>query len=270
MGIIGFGNMGSSIAQRLKTDYKICVFDTDRAKTADVSGITVTANSVALVKIVNVVILAIKPQDFDSVLAEIKADAEAKLVISIAAGITTAYIEKYLPKVRIVRVMPNLPAKIGKGMICLCKGKSATHTDVHIVQQLFANLGTVLLLNDDRELDSATAISGSGPGYLYDWACGRSIEEIKEYTRATFIPSLIAAAIERGFTHKQAKILAKVTAYGSIEYLKDSKLSPEELKKQVASKGGTTEAGLRILHSGGSLKEAVEAAFKRARQLARG
>ena len=266
IGIIGFGNMGFAIVERLKPYYEIYIFDKDKDKTRNRQDINVAIDIVALVKAVNAFVVAVKPQDFDGVLDDLKDSVEGKLAISIAAGIPTAFIEKQLRGARVMRVMPNLPAKVGKGMICVCRGKSASDQDLKATQQLFKNLGRVLLLNEEM-IDAATAISGSGPGYLYDWAEGKSKEEIEKYTTDTFIPSLTATAIAMGFTPQQAHIMAKVTGMGSIQYLQMSHLSPSELKKQVASKGGTTEAALEVLHRGGSLTGAAQAAYRRAREL---
>lgn len=265
IGIIGFGNMGSAIGERLKTDYEIVVFDKDKNKTSGLSDINVTKNITDLVNKVNTVILAIKPQDFEIVLNEIKNYAKDKLIISIAAGITTKFIEAYLGRVRAIRVMPNLSAKVGAGMICLCKGKYAKKNDLAFAKQLFGKLGKTLVLKE-KMMDASTAISGSGPGYFYDWVEGKSIEEIKN-TASRFASSLTATAQEIGFTYPIARTLAETTTKGSILYLEETKLSPAEAKKQVASKGGTTEAGLEVLHNGGSLTEAVKAALKRARKL---
>lgn len=260
--------MGSAIAQRIKTKYNIAVFDIDKAKTKNVTGEKIAESVIGLVRDVEIVILAVKPQDFDKVLSEIKDYAKNKLIISIAAGITTSYIEKYLGNVKVIRVMPNLPARIGQGMICSCLGSSATKEDLTITEQLFKDLGEVLILNEDM-MDAATAISGSGPGYLYDWSEGKNKEEIRKYAQDVFIPSLTIAALGLGFTDDQANILAKVTANGSLAFLEESGLSLSELKRQVASKGGTTEAGLEVLHKGGSLQEAVKAALSRAEELSR-
>lgn len=268
IGIIGFGNMGSAIAERIKSKFKVFIFDKDKAKTSNVSGVEVAQDCIDLLTTVNTIVLAVKPQYFDTLLNEIKDYVKDKLIISIAAGITTACIEGRLNRVRVVRVMPNLPAKVGKGMICICKGESATREDLNFTWQLFRNLGEFLVLNENM-MDAATAISGSGPGYLYDWGEGRNIEEIKKYTKDVFIPSLTLAASAIGFTLEQAKLLARATGEGSIIFLSNSGLLPQEIKKQVASKGGTTEAGLEVLHRGGSLEEAVKAALKRAKELSR-
>lgn len=268
VGIIGFGNMGSAIAERIKSKCKLYVFDKDRNKTGDLLKIDAADNIVNLVTEVEAIILAVKPQDFDTVLEEIKGFVKDKLIISVAAGITTLYIEKRLGCVRVIRVMPNLPARIGKGMICLSKGSIADKADLYFAEKLFSYLGKTLILNEDM-MDAATAISGSGPGYIYDWSEGKNIKEIRRYIKYTFIPSFISVAENIGFTPKQAKILTTATGKGSILFLERTHIPPSELKRQVASKGGTTEAGLEVLHRGGSLEEAVKAALSRAKELSK-
>ena len=269
IGMIGCGNMGSAICQRLKDFYDLAVFDKDANKTNKLTDINVASNIADLAKKSDVIILAVKPQDFDNLLADIKNYIKDKLLISIAAGITTNYIEKKISNVRVIRVMPNMPAKIGKGMSCLCKGKVATEDDLNFVKQLFDNLGETLILNEDM-MDAATAISGSGPGYLYYLSENKSMDEIKKFANEVFISSLRASAESIGFSLKQADILARTTVLGGIALIEQTKLAPSELKKQIASKGGTTEAGLEVLHKGGSLKDAVRAALKRAKELSRG
>lgn len=274
IGIIGFGNMGSAIAEMVKLKYEVWIFDKDRAKIQNLLRINIAENIIDLVNEVKTVILAVKPQDFNEVLQEIKEamDIYAKnrdnLIISIAAGITTGYIEKCLGNVRVIRVMPNMPARIGMGMTCLCKGKFAIEKDLNSTKDLFDNLGKTLVLKEDM-MDAATAVSGSGPGYFYDLIEGKNAVAAKEYLENIFIFSLQKAAEAVGFAAQEAKELAEATGIGSMNILKESHLSPMELKKQVTSKGGTTEAGLEVLHSGGTLTDAVNAALKRAKELSR-
>lgn len=257
--------MGSAIAERIKTEYQVLVFDKDKNKTKRLKNIIVTDDVTTLVKRSDVLILAVKPQDFVAVLGEIKHQVTDKLIISIAAGVGTKDIEAYLGRVRVIRVMPNLPAKVGAGMICLSKGKYARQNDLNFAKQLFIKLGKTLILKKGK-MDKVTAVSGSGPGFVYDQ--GKSLEEIKKKEH-DFITSLTKSTIAIGFTYPEARELAETTTKGSILYLEKTKFSPAQAKKQVASKGGTTEAGLKVLHKGGSLTAAVKAALKRARELAR-
>ncbi len=273
IGIIGFGNMGSCLGQKLKIrKKKIWVFDKDKEKTSNLSGINIAENNINLVDKVGVLILAVKPQDFELTLKEIKDGIKNKLVISIAAGITTSYIENILGKVRVVRTMPNMPAKIGKGITCLCKGKFAKDDDLSLAREIFQSLGITLILDEDM-MNEATAISGSGPGYVFDWIENRKIDinnkAALERFREEFVVLLTGAAVGIGFMPRDATKLAQATVDGSISLLKQSDSSVQELKKQIVSKGGTTEAALEVLHRGGYLGEAVKAAVLKARKLAK-
>ncbi|MFA5275961.1 MAG: pyrroline-5-carboxylate reductase [Candidatus Omnitrophota bacterium] len=268
IGIVGFGNMGQAIAEKLKSNYKIIIFDKEKSKMSLIKGILPVLDLDSLIKESDTIILAVKPQQFPEVFAEIKKCGHEldKLIISIAAGITTRYVEDYFGVVRVVRVMPNMPAKIGCGMTCLAKGRFASEEDFDLAEELFSYLGETLDIKEEM-MNAATAISGSGPGYLYYLIEGRSLVEAEKYARNVFMPSLKEAAIKIGFNPDQARLLAQVTTEGSLAILKNSGLSAEQLKIQVASKGGTTEAGLIVLGKEGTIGEAAMAALKRAEEL---
>lgn len=270
IGIIGYGNMGSAIAGRIKNRYKVFVFDKDKEKTNKATGINVAKNISDLIKNSDVIVLAVKPQDFDSVLGQIKNYIKKNLVVSIAAGITTAHIEKLLGKAKVVRTMPNLPAKIGDGMICLSKGRFVKREDLALAQTLFSCLGKTMVL-DEKLMDAATAVSGSGPGFIYSIIgdkIGRTIKT-EEFIQDFLNREFGFAAKKVGFNQRQAKILAETTVKGSLHFWIESGLSPKELEIRVASKGGTTEAGLKVLRRTGSLGAAVKAAAKRAKELSK-
>ena len=273
IGIIGFGNMGSCLAQRLSSEQnEIWVFDKDEGKTKQLSGIKLAENNKDLVKKVDVVIIAVKPQDFSQTLEEIKGAIKEKLLISIAAGISTGYIENALGEAKVIRTMPNMPARIGKGTTCLCKGKFAAEQDLDYSRELFENLGVALIISENM-MDEATGVSGSGPGYVFDWIESRKIDIKNKFLLGRFVSEftvlLTGAAVSIGFAPKEAEQLARNTVYGSIALLQESKLSASELKSQITSKGGTTEAALKVLHSGGDLNDAVNAAAQRAKELAK-
>jgi pyrroline-5-carboxylate reductase len=267
-GIIGFGNMGSAIYERMKRICSFQIYDKEITRTYGVPSVDVARAMDDLLKKSDVIILAVKPQDFEDVLGHIKFDIQEKLIISIAAGTTTGYIEKRLGDTQVIRVMPNIAAKIGKGMSCLCKGKTATTWNLNLAERLFKELGETLVISEEM-MDAATAVSGSGPGYFFYLAQGKQQAELESYIETFFIPQLTAAALSVGFNPGQAKVLATTTAKGSMALLKETGLSPEALWAQVASKGGTTEAGLEVLRNKGSLEEAVKAAARRAAELSR-
>jgi len=270
IGIIGFGNMGSAIADRLKSNYQIHVFDKDKNKTDNLTNIDVADNIINLVNEVAVVILAIKPQDFDTVLNEIKSVVKDKLVISIAAGITTGYIQKYLGKTRVIRVMPNIGVKIGEAESSLCKGKNAKDKDLDFVKDLFNHLGKTWIMKEDM-IDAATAISGSGPAYIYYDLELKKIDplHVPQELKQEYIRRLTEAAKRVGFDAQTAIELAGSTTDSSLHLTAETDIPPVELRKQVTSKGGTTEVALKILVRGGSWADAALAAKKRAEELSK-
>lgn len=275
VGIIGFGNMGSAIAQRIKREYQVTVFDKDKNIIGNLTGIEAEDNLLNLLKEVETIILAVKPQDLDNVLEGIRGYTitppfVTPLIISIAAGITTGYIEKALGKVRVIRVMPNMGVRIGRSVTCLCGGSFATERDIVYVMELFNHLGITRKIEENM-MNAVTAISGSGPAYYFALIESNP----KEYrdnpgkVLKDFIASLSEAAESIGFGHKEAKALAVLTGNCAQELLAQTKFSPSELIKQIASKGGTTELALEVLHKGCSFQEAVKAALKRAEELAK-
>jgi pyrroline-5-carboxylate reductase len=270
IGIIGFGNMGSAIAERIKTKYKVWVFDKDKEKTKNIFGINVADNLADLANQADVIILAVKPQDFDAVLNEMKNCAQDKFIISIAAGISTEYIERKLGNARVVRTMPNIPAKIGEGMTCLCKGKFTSEEDLSFVEELFSYLGKTLILREGL-MHAATAVSGSGPAYVCDYMITEALEpnNIPEHKKREFLKDFKKAAESVGFNSEEAELLVNTSYTGTINFIKKTNIAPEELEKQVTSRGGTTEAALLARRNGSSWEEAVKVAKRRAEELSK-
>lgn len=270
VGIIGFGNMGSSLAERIKSKYKVWVFDKDKDKIKNILDINITENNVDLVNKVDTVILAVKPQDFDDVLEEIKNYVKNKLIISIAAGISTGYIERVLGNVRVIRAMPNIGARIGEAESSLCKGKYATDEDLNFAKELFNYLGKTWIMKEDM-IDAATAISGSGPAYIYYDMEIKKIDplHVPEEIKQEYIRRLTEAAKKVGFDAQTAIELAVSTTDSSLSLTAITGIPPLKLRKQVTSKGGTTESALKILVEGGSWEQAALAAKKRAKELSK-
>ncbi len=262
--------MGQAIALKINSRYAVRVFEKDSSKTNNLIGITAVADIDQLFKFSQAVILAVKPQDFALVLSMIKSKLRDKLVISIAAGITTEYIQKNLGRARVVRVMPNLAAKFGQSTTAICKGALASANDIKFVAGLFKYLGTVFIF-DENKLDAATAISGSGPAYIfYDLEINHldPLRIPKEF-KDGYIKKLKDAAIEVGFDPEVAACLAIDTLASSLSLLTGTGYPPAQLRKMVTSPGGTTEAALKILMSGGSWTEAAVAAKQRAQELSK-
>jgi len=171
IGIIGCGNMGQALIGGLlssgiivKRSLLCCEIDLKKAKEAgEAHSIQVTKDACGTVKVSDVIVLAVKPQIIKEVLTEIKPCIDdTKTIISIAAGITTAAIEEVLGKARVVRVMPNTPALVKKGMSAVCDGKYAKLEDRQVAVDLLSCVGEVVVV-EERFMDAVTAVSGSGP-----------------------------------------------------------------------------------------------------------
>jgi len=271
VGVIGLGNMGSVIAGKLAeeaAEYSIFVFDKDKEKARAGKIFKLAKDIPSLASGVDTIILAVKPQDIDHLLKELKDYAAKKLVISIAAGISTGHIEKFLRNARVIRSMPNIAARIGESVTCLCKGSFAAEGDLDFAKELFYYLGSVRIIEEGM-MNAATVISGSGPGYVFYFIENNSIDpaNIPEHARHDMMRRLEKAAEAIGFESEDASFLAANTVNASISLLKFTGSKPQELRAQVASKGGTTEAGLEALGKGASWEEAARAALKRAQEL---
>lgn len=202
----------------------------------------------------DIVLLCVKPQVMDAVLAEVAAVADSsKLVISIAAGITIERMEKALTaNPRIIRVMPNTPALVLSGAAGLAKGSRATNEDMALAQEIFSAVGRAVVV-DEKLLDAVTGLSGSGPAYVF-----------------TVIEALSDAGVKVGIPRPLALELAAQTVFGSAKMVLETKEHPAKLRDMVTSPGGTTIAGMHELEKGklrAVLMSAVEAATNRSKEL---
>jgi pyrroline-5-carboxylate reductase len=217
-------------------------------------GIGVTVDNAEAVRGAAVVVLAVKPQQAAEALASAKDSfSDQQLLVSICAGLTTASLEGQMPA-RVVRVMPNLPALVRKGVSAICGGACATAADLDLVDELFTAVGAVVRLPEDR-MNEVTALSGSGPGYVF-----------------AFIEAMEAAAVAMGLSPAMARKMAIGTVRGAAELAAKTGEDPAELRRHVSSKGGTTLAGLAAMEAGGfsaSVAAGMKAARDRAAELAR-
>ena len=236
---IGAGHMATSIIKGLiqngydKTYIGASNRNQANIKTLHSLGIKATDNNEALLDY-DIVILSVKPTHLKSLIKEIEPKLNASLLISIAAGITTAQMLSWFkkkPAFPLIRVMPNTPVQFGVGIsAAYCSSQSDIITQS--INQIFQAVGDVIWIENEADMDIITALSGSGPAYLY-----------------YFIESLIAGATKLGLPENQAKTLALKTVYGAAVTALSHPGSIEELREQVTSKGGTTESGLAILKS---------------------
>jgi pyrroline-5-carboxylate reductase len=268
LGFIGAGNMGQALARGL-VDHKVfkpaelIASDVDavrRRKFSRATKIAAVRDNLQVVREAPAILLAVKPQTIDGVLAEIGAQlarehtAARKLFISIAAGVPIARIQSHLgARCRVIRVMPNAPAMVGEGMAALVRGAAAARADEAFALKLFRAVGQAVALGDEALLDAVTALSGSGPAYVY-----------------LFVKAMADAGVEQGLPAKLAYEMALQTLCGAAAQMRQSKMPVEELIRIVASPGGTTEAALRSFTANGFpgvVAAAIKAAADRSREL---
>jgi len=262
--LVGAGKMGGAILSGLLArglDAR-CVIVQEPEPRGDVAqlladnAIDVVPHIDQLTEPPGVILLAVKPQMMEAVLPGLaKLAGPHTLIVSIAAGRTLAGIEKYLPNAAIVRSMPNTPAAIGRGMTAAVANGKVTPMQRALAEALLGAVGDVAWVDDEALLDPITAVSGSGPAYVF-----------------YLTECLAEAGVAAGLPKELADKLARATIVGSAALLDESPLPPDELRRNVTSPGGTTAAALEVLGGEQGLRElmtaAVAAATKRGRDLA--
>jgi pyrroline-5-carboxylate reductase len=199
------------------------------------------------------VVWAVKPQTFKDAAAQAKAHTGSALHLSVAAGIRSDSIAAWLGTQRVVRSMPNTPALVGKGMTALFARPAVTAADQQVVERVIATTGESLWVDQEQQLDAVTALSGSGPAYVF-----------------FFLEAMRQAGTEMGLSEQQAQRLAIGTFVGASELARASDEPPEVLRQRVTSKGGTTYAAITSMEQSGmkeSFVKALHAARKRAEEL---
>jgi pyrroline-5-carboxylate reductase len=239
-----------------------------RRKLARALKVATTDDNTEVVRESGTVLLAVKPQTIDAVMAELAAElskapkkaaaaAKGKLFISIAAGVTIERLTRGLGKrARVIRVMPNAPAMVGHGMAAMVRARGASPADEAFALRIFRAVGDAVALKDEKLLDVVTALSGSGPAYVY-----------------LFAKAMADAAVSEGIPRELALRMALKTIRGAEHLMRESKLAVADLIRAVASPGGTTEAALRRFAEHGFsdiVAAALHAASDRSRELGRG
>lgn len=238
--IMGLGNMGQAIFDTLKDDYEIvtCLRDDDVNEK---------------VKSCDVLLIAVKPQDFYDLAGDFTVDLDGKLIISIMAGVSTEKISLLLGAQKVVRVMPNLPLKVGAGISGWYANKNVSDDEKSFIKDIFGRMGTEISVDEEDKINKITALSGGGPAYYY------------YLNRA-----LRMKAEELGFNEEDARKIVGGTLQGAAKLLKETGECSGKIISRIACKGGTTEAALMRLDSEGveqTIMDAVEAAYKRAQEL---
>jgi pyrroline-5-carboxylate reductase len=263
IGIAGVGKMGEALVRglivgRVVPPPRILVSDAIPPRAKEVAakhGVGYAPSIVDLAKQVDILVLAAKPKDMaalaDEIGPHVKKDA---LIITLAAGVRTAFIEKVLGgRGRVVRIMPNLACAVGEGATAFALGGTATEHDALTVEEIFGAIGRVTMVEEEM-LDAVTGLSGSGPGFI-----------------AALAHSMIEGGVRSGLPREVAYKLALQTMKGTAELLLIDGLEPMQLYRMVATPNGTTMAGWAVMEKQRvpqAVADAIVAASKRAAELA--
>lgn len=260
--IIGCGNMGliyanSFLRYKIVTQENLLLVEKniDRQKSLSEMNIgkVVTTDNKSISEC-NIVILAVKPQDFKELSNTLKEVINPTcVVLSIMAGTEISFIQSALSHQFIVRAMPNLPVEISMGMTAFTASDKLSHDKIMLVENLLSTTGRTLYLKDEKQLNAVTALSGSGPAYFF-----------------YFMKHLVDAGVKMGLDEHVSSILAKQTMLGSFHLINNGQKTLDEYITSVASKGGTTEAALKTFNEnqmGEVIIKALQNAEHRAEEL---
>ncbi len=202
----------------------------------------------------DIVFIAVKPYHCEDLFEKIKPHVnDQQIFVSLMAGVTIEKIQELLGVSKVVRTMPNLPAKVGKGVTSFTESDSVSRVELLMVRNLIDTTGASIHVKDEDFINKSTGISGSGPAYIF-----------------YFMQSMLEAAKKMGFSDNDSKVLVSNTFEGAVKLFNDSDLSPETWMDRVASKGGTTRAALDSMDDNNVkelIKDAAYAAFNRAVEL---
>lgn len=262
--IIGGGNMGEALARGIlqtkwATPERMMIAEPLKEKLEKLKGIAhgirSSHSNVDAATWADVILLSVKPQIIAHVLDEIKpVMKDNKLVLSVVAGVTTAYMEKRLGgKVPVIRAMPNIAAVVRESATAICAGKYATEEHMSVARHIFESVGMVVEVSEEPLMDAVTGLSGTGPMYVFQ-----------------ILEGLSDAGVKVGLSRDMANALAVQTLIGSSKLIKETKEHPAKLKDLVTSPGGTAISALHSLEKNGLkalLIDAVEVAAKRSSEL---
>ena len=256
-GVMGEAMLSAILDKGLSLPQAISVSDVNQARCQHLGqkyGVAVMSNNRQAIEGSNVVVLAIKPQNLVEVMAELGGQLKsAQLVLSIIAGARINTLRRGLNHHRVVRVMPNTPAQIGEGISVWTATAEVTKQQKRWAASILGAMGKEIYVDDEKYIDMATAVSGSGPAYIF-----------------LFVESLVSAAVDIGLPRDMAQELVLEVMLGSVHFMHKSGKEAAELRRMVTSPGGTTAEALLQLEKGGFsdlLKQAVNAAYDKAKRL---
>ncbi|GGH35237.1 pyrroline-5-carboxylate reductase [Mangrovimonas yunxiaonensis] len=260
--VIGAGNMGLTYSEGMSQSpllgkHNLKIYDTDPKK---ISTLRETPNFDVYESLedclpkADIVFIAVKPYHSESLFEDMKPMInQQQIFVSLMAGVTIHTIQKLLGAKKVIRTMPNLPAKVGKGVTSYTESKDVSRVELLMARNLLDTTGTSIHVDTEKYIDASTGISGSGPAYVF-----------------YFMQSMLEAAQKMGFSDYDSKVLVSNTFEGAIELFNQSNISPESWIDRVASKGGTTQAAIDSMEDNNVkqlIQEAAYAAFDRAVEL---
>ncbi|PIB32849.1 pyrroline-5-carboxylate reductase [Gaetbulibacter sp. 5U11] len=260
--VIGAGNMGLTYSEgminsSLLNKHKLRIFDTDPKKIETLRQepkFNVYTSLKDCLPQADIIFLAVKPYHCDDLFTEMKRMVnKEQIFVSLMAGITINSIQKGLGIKKVIRTMPNLPAKVGKGVTSYTGDASVSKVELLMIRHLLDTTGTSIEVSNENFIDASTGISGSGPAYVF-----------------YFMQSMLEAALKMGFSDYDSKVLVSNTFEGAIELFSQNDISPEKWIDKVASKGGTTQAAIDSMEDNNVkqlIQDAAYAAFDRAVEL---
>jgi pyrroline-5-carboxylate reductase len=260
--VIGAGNMGITYARSLLTS-RFATADRlqllirnpqSRERLPEVPDGQFFMTAGDFIRQNDIVVLAVKPQDFPALSLQIQPYLQdEQLILSVMAGVSLQTLRESLKVSRLIRAMPNLPAQIGMGMTAFTCSPELDRKELFIIQNLLSTTGKALYVENEKLVDAATAVSGSGPAYVY-----------------YFMNAVQEAGVALGFSEAEAELLVNQMFMGAVHLQNQSGISCVELMRRVASRGGTTEAAFGILDDrevADGIRSAVYRAFERSLEL---
>lgn len=261
LGVIGLGKMAGAIVTKLLKDgelkkNQLLFCNKHGRKKTLAERFTVRATTLErLIKEANVILIGVKPQNLSEILPKMAAVKKSQLILSIVSGKRISTYEKIIGKKKIIRIMPNAPALVGEGMSVIFADKNCSRRDKLLCEKIFSAVGEVLPIKNEKLLDAVTAVSGAGPAFVYKFAQG-----------------LIESGRKLGLSQNMSQKLVFQTLRGSVAVMSQTEPNLDELIQAVASKGGTTLAGLKALQKKkftSAIEACIRAAHKRAKELGR-
>lgn len=260
--VIGAGNMGLTYAEGMAKSIllgkrKLKIYDTDpnKIKSLKEAGtFDVYTHLKDCLPLADIIFIAVKPYHSDGLFEDMMPHInQQQIFVSLMAGVTIQSIQERLGVKKVVRTMPNLPAKVGKGVTSYTASKEVSKVELMSIRHFLDSTGTSIHVETEMFIDASTGISGSGPAYVF-----------------YFMQSMLEAALKMGFSDFDSKVLVSNTFEGAIELFNQSNLSPEGWINRVASKGGTTQAAIDSMDDNNVkqlIQDAAYAAFDRAVEL---